>query len=983
MPVFFHSPLEHTKADTLAATSVRGVLLFARRGPRNRLLLSAQTRIHPQQFGVYDELTCEEQTDADPAVGTLGDQAYIAWKSVGADRVNFARVLLDGEKVTGLADQETFEQPMSGPLAMVPHGDRFMLAHTTEGKFAYASVVPFDQTFKDPLTPGVPGCDLCSMTNEDEFHIVGGGNQWDVPGRYHSRERLKLGAGWYSLLLALKEGQLDVYHTGDLTEWQGVIGEQQYWDELTDEDATPEHPDVLQRFAVCDPREVADSAEALGAITRENLRQRYDALAGTPHAARLSDADFESAWRCLEELVAFLKSIAAKGLWCAHRVQFPATPDEPLPEVGEVKVDSPAAGSATALDPKGLGILAQAADPFGIAPNSPANEWPNNVLSLKAVRYGSGRIARDGDDPQHDYDSAELERCQRLAAEAAARFARLPVRSTDLGELEPFTLPANRGDKAPADLTPDFVRAAFRGTLQPWSEIQIGSAREFGKEALGGGQIQIYGIRTADVKKHNAIWNETVDWFEANPDLTGRAWFVAVEGGGYHGVLAIRMVVGLTKAGSMTGVATVELARGMTRTIEPKDLYPELLKHEREEFKTWYDPASGRIGVPAVLRTFDPDAVEEWINRTESAARKQKQKDRPAFWLEEFAKLTPARTLTLAPVWEGVQRCLTRGRFSSYPKPEAPAFYESFHGFGSIGAGLGFYSYDVNAVLKTANWLAAHDANWFRARYDDLRATDYAGLMSDADKQAAVDAYEAVREFYQQAKEKFAVVVEIRPQDPPAANKKGSAKKPAAKKGKAKKAECETTTAMLAPLLECMETYGVDGGEWSHNDLSTRTVRYLCGNIAREGEEVPHDHDAAELDRCRTLAAEGEKLLAPIEPDHDQGGPYLAFFSTANKGERVPEAFTEEFVRTRLFRGTINPEVDISIEPLTSGAMGGGEDAAAAFVDWLRAQPGLHGFAFVSIGLSEDVGGACHPRLAVALTDQGSVIGVCGYVVWA
>jgi len=96
----------------------------------------------------------------------------------------------------------------------------------------------------------------------------------------------------------------------------------------------------------------------------------------------------------------------------------------------------------------------------------------------------------------------------------------------------------------------------------------------------------------------------------------------------------------------------------------------------------------------------------------------------------------------------------------------------------------------------------------------------------------------------------------------------------------------------------------------------------------------------------------------------------------------VPEVFTEEFVRTRLFRGTINPEVDVRIEPLTAGAVWEGADAAK-FVDWLRAQPRLHGFAFVSIGLSEDVGGACHPRLALALTDQGSVVGVCGHVIWA
>jgi hypothetical protein len=50
-------------------------------------------------------------------------------------------------------------------------------------------------------------------------------------------------------------------------------------------------------------------------------------------------------------------------------------------------------------------------------------------------------------------------------------------------------------------------------------------------------------------------------------------------------------------------------------------------------------------------------------------------------------------------------------------------------------------------------------------------------------------------------------------------------------------------------------------------------------------------------------------------------------------------------------------------------------------VDWFRGREELHGLAFVEIGMEED--GAHLPRLVVAFTDRGSLVGVCGYVVWA
>lgn len=1008
MPVFFHTPLQQAKAKSLALTAVGELLVFARRGPKNRLLLSAQRHIHPQGFGLYDEFTSEERSDAEPALATLFGQPYIAWKGDGNDQLNLARVVLDGEKVVGLADKETFEEEGVGPLSLVALADRFLLGHTTaEGQFAYASVVPVDSAFTDPLPPDTAGCELCAVTGEDEFYLIGCGDTWDAVGRLSRHNRVRLGDGWHALLVILKEGRIDVYGAGDTAEWEGVLGHQTYWNQLMDPDE--EDGDgadgFLHYLSVSGPDDVARYARALAALTRDELRKRFNRLPQTGVTAGMGDQDFEAAWQALQQLVPFLQATAEKQLWCIHRTRLPAAPAEPLPEVGVVTATAPTANQAVAPHPDGLGILVRATDSFGVPPNSPVNEWPFNVLSQKAVRYGSGRLAREGDDPQHDYAPAELEWCAAVAAEAAARFARLPVRSVYLKSLEPFTLPANRGGKAPADLTPEFVRTAFRGTLHPWAAIEIQPAREYGVHSLDGGEVAIYGHSTGDVKKHHALWRETADWFEKHPHLTGRAWYVQIQGCGLHDCQAIRLVVGMTKAGSLAGVATVAIGYGHTFTIPPEKLYPELRKYELSEYADARDPASGRVTANMVMRTFERQSFGEWADRTQAAARKLKQKDREAFWLAEFATLTPARTLTLGPVWEAVQRCLTNGRFGGYPPSEVPVFFGGHHSLGETGMRLGFNLLTDDGPLTTSNWLARHDRDWLARRYDDLRATDYAAYMSDSDKQAALDAYEAVREFYRHATDGLAVLtrMEAPATDPPAVPTKKSAAKRA--KGKKKPAAgCVPDTAMLAPLLEAMETYAVEGdGEWPHNDLSTKTERYTCGNIAREGETIPHDHDAAEVERCRALAAEAERLLSPIDPPHDCGGPYLALFSTANKDEPVPEVFTEAFVRERLFRGAINPECGIRIEPLTAGALGAGDqtmddddgvegdgrprvkptEAAAAFVDWLRAQPGLHGFAFVSIGLSEDEGGSTHPRLAVALTDKGSVVGVCGYVVWA
>jgi hypothetical protein len=49
--------------------------------------------------------------------------------------------------------------------------------------------------------------------------------------------------------------------------------------------------------------------------------------------------------------------------------------------------------------------------------------------------------------------------------------------------------------------------------------------------------------------------------------------------------------------------------------------------------------------------------------------------------------------------------------------------------------------------------------------------------------------------------------------------------------------------------------------------------------------------------------------------------------------------------------------------------------------EWFTTRPELHGPAFVLIGTDFEDRSVYHPLLLAALTDRGSLVGVCGYCV--
>jgi hypothetical protein len=212
---------------------------------------------------------------------------------------------------------------------------------------------------------------------------------------------------------------------------------------------------------------------------------------------------------------------------------------------------------------------------------------------------------------------------------------------------------------------------------------------------------------------------------------------------------------------------------------------------------------------------------------------------------------------------------------------------------------------------------------------------------------------------------------------------------------------CKRDAKRLEPLKECMNNWGTDPGEWVTNYLSTKTVAFSCGVIARDGDAVTHDHDPEELALCKRLAREAAALMAGTflcmgdESDHE----FAPFFVTANAGAKVPRKLTDKHVRAA-FGGTLWPECQITIEPLKArgkwwksataqATVDGNEKALGAWrrmVDWFAGQKELHGASFVKI--EEPIRKGWHPalscifpRMVLAITEKGSLVGLYGCVV--
>ena len=215
---------------------------------------------------------------------------------------------------------------------------------------------------------------------------------------------------------------------------------------------------------------------------------------------------------------------------------------------------------------------------------------------------------------------------------------------------------------------------------------------------------------------------------------------------------------------------------------------------------------------------------------------------------------------------------------------------------------------------------------------------------------------------------------------------------------------CSIDLERTSILLECM---GMRNGrdsctidrEFTWNVISKKAVAYSCGMIAREGEQLIHNHYSSEIELCKKLSKEASDIMTGKVMIDDEGDhAFSPFFIAANKDSPIPEAITEELVRSA-FNDTIYPAVEILVEPLTEDtewwdtvrecAYGLYEEEAdyiscwRSVISWFNGQPKLQSSAFVTIG-QEAIGdaysgggsGCVFPRLVVGLSERGSLIGI-------
>ena len=226
--------------------------------------------------------------------------------------------------------------------------------------------------------------------------------------------------------------------------------------------------------------------------------------------------------------------------------------------------------------------------------------------------------------------------------------------------------------------------------------------------------------------------------------------------------------------------------------------------------------------------------------------------------------------------------------------------------------------------------------------------------------------------------------------------------------------DCTIDPNRLLVISECTETYGMEERnpeeEWVWNVISRKAAVYSCGMFCREGELVEHNHTFSEMALCKRLSEAAATIMSGhfidlgVENDHD----FMPFYIVANEGVDVPDCVTEELIRSA-FGGTIYPDADILVEPLAEGeewwkhaTEAYDDDIECAqkveswlkLISWFNDQVNLHSPVFVSIDIDtlEDIkrkgidlynGGCVCPRLAVAITKSGSLIGLFSCVVHA
>ncbi|MCX7665794.1 MAG: hypothetical protein N2112_09620 [Gemmataceae bacterium] len=202
--------------------------------------------------------------------------------------------------------------------------------------------------------------------------------------------------------------------------------------------------------------------------------------------------------------------------------------------------------------------------------------------------------------------------------------------------------------------------------------------------------------------------------------------------------------------------------------------------------------------------------------------------------------------------------------------------------------------------------------------------------------------------------------------------------------------------------------------DWGMGNISQRAVAYSCGHLTLGKQPLNHLHDPDEFALCKQRTDELVQRLQSFTIG--EGARLQPFFAVAVLGEPIATEVNEELVR-RIFGGTLYPDLLFSLTRLVPhppqpkkrrtqpqgrwpnplglymnlddlpdpNADIGTQQIAVwdEFADWFTSLPELTAHTCVGMGYSDADPGPLKPRLLLALTPAGSVVGVIGYEVQA
>lgn len=216
---------------------------------------------------------------------------------------------------------------------------------------------------------------------------------------------------------------------------------------------------------------------------------------------------------------------------------------------------------------------------------------------------------------------------------------------------------------------------------------------------------------------------------------------------------------------------------------------------------------------------------------------------------------------------------------------------------------------------------------------------------------------------------------------------------------------CRASEKMLKPIKEAMAQRNPDPDgewpEWADNVISVKALAYSpCGRMTRQGTPIEHKHAANELALCQRLSSQAARIMKgiPVGMSDEGDHKFLPFYICGTVGANVPKKITEKYVRS-VFGETIHPKIDITIDAMkTRGKWWDrfirqdqtdhnekGLHARYALVEWFHTNKDLHGAAFVSTGLkgyAKPGFGSRFPQLSLAITEKGSLVGLCVCLTW-